>query len=170
MDKQKVQRGERTSDESESFFDKFFVMSCSTELGATESVEADLSEIIRIATTEGSVTTEPACEEPYPTQLCTILEEEVDSDESYPFEGATGSTGSKRSTFAKRGADSAIRIQSVVRGAIGREMAKAERRKQITIRLQSLRGRDIARDLMNSIEAKKASAVRIQRVARGRIV
>jgi hypothetical protein len=169
MDKQKVLR-DRTTDESESHFDKFFVMSCYTGWGATKSVEADLSKITRTATTEGPITTEPAYDELYATQLSTILEEEVDSDENHPSEGATGLTGSERSTFAKREENSAIRIQSVVRGAIGREMAKAERRKQIAIRLQSLRGGDIAPDMMNSIGAKETSAVRIQSVARGSIV
>jgi hypothetical protein len=91
----------------------------------------------------------------------------------------TWANGSKKSVFgwktkkqrkAKRRENSAIRIQSVVRGGIGREIARAERRKQSAIRLQSLRRGDIARDLIKLIKAKKASAVRIQRVARGSIV
>jgi hypothetical protein len=93
--------------------------------------------------------------------------------------GATGLNGSKKSRFgwktkkqrtAKREENSAIRIQSVVRGGSGRDMARTERRKQIAIRLQSLRRGVIARDLIKSIKAKETSAVRIQTVARGSIV
>jgi hypothetical protein len=91
----------------------------------------------------------------------------------------TWANGSKKSVFgwktkkprkAMRRENSTIRIQSVVRGGIGREITRAERRKQSVIRLQSLRRGDIARDLIKSMKAKKASAVRIQRVARGSIV
>jgi hypothetical protein len=103
---------------------------------------------------------------------------------------ATGLTGSRQSVFgcitkkqrkAKRRKNSAIRIQSVVRGGIGREISRAERRSQeisraerrkqsAAIRLQSLRRGVIARDLIKSMKAKNASAVRIQSVARGSIV
>jgi GMP synthase PP-ATPase subunit len=153
MDKQKVQKvqQDQASDESESFFDKFFLVSCCTGWGTTKSIEADLSGTPKPITTDDPVTIEPAC------------------DEKYPAEGAVGLTGSRKSTFAKRGENSAIRIQSVVRGGIGREMARAERHKHFAIRLQSLRRGVIARDLIKSMNVKETSAVRIQCVARGRI-
>jgi hypothetical protein len=76
----------------------------------------------------------------------------------------------KKQRKAKRGEKSAIRIQSVVRGKIGRNMARAERREQNATRLQSLGRGVIARDLVKSMKAKEASAVRIQSVARATIV
>jgi hypothetical protein len=168
VDKQKVQKvqQDQASDESESFFDKFFLMRSCTGLETTKSVEAEISGTPKPTITDDPVTTEPAC------------------DEKYPSEGAIGLTGSRKSTFAKRGENSAIRIQSVVRGVVGREMARVERRhgvvgremarverrQQIAIRRLSLRRGVIARDLIKSIKAKETSAVRIQRVARGSIV
>jgi hypothetical protein len=84
MDKQKVQKvqQDQASDESESFFDKFLVISCCTGWGTTKSVEADPFETPKTATTDGPVTTEPACDENYPSELSTVPEEEVDSQYS----------------------------------------------------------------------------------------
>jgi hypothetical protein len=103
---------------------------------------------------------------------------EADVPTKSATKGAMGLTGSKKSKLgwkskkqrkAKREEKNAIQIQSVVRGVIGRDVARAERQQQNATRLQSLvRGR-IARDLIKSNKAEETSAARIQSIARGSI-